>query len=271
MSHKVEFAPVAGETVAGARRMLFATWHWGALYGVVAVLLALYRDYGGLSAGMVMPFAVLKLAILLGPACLWGAAIYQKLLPGDRSGRLSKATGKLALASLLVYLLFFLLVFIAALFLILISVILVVASGYTPGNGSGASGSISALEASGAIWLLYALCAAVIVLLVWFGLRLILFGAATVTAGRVVVFRSWGLTGGAVIKIALLCLVLIGSPAILSSLILELTSRMFGQAVMFAIMTVLFQLLFFLLGHSLAAALYRRLGPQAVDAEAVFG
>ena len=100
---------------------------------------------------------------MMGVSCVWGAAIYRQLLAPTTGNSLTKDAGKLILANLLVYMVFIIVAFIAMLFLVIVSGILVIASGYDPSaaDPSDISGSMDALRASGAVWVLYGLIAVV--------------------------------------------------------------------------------------------------------------
>ncbi len=98
--------------------------------------------------------------------------------------------------------------FILSLFLIIVSVILVVASGYDPtvGDPADTTASLEALRASGAIWIMYTLLACALACLVWFALRLFLSGPATVSAERLLIFRTWSWAKGKVVRFGIVTL-----------------------------------------------------------------
>ena len=299
MSRDIKIRPVIRETITGAVTMIAPTFLWFLLYASVTTVIGLYGDYGSLfdNPGLLIGLALIEVLIALALSCTWAVAVYRRLLPHYSQSSVMSDIGKLIIANLLVIMVFILVVFIVSLFLVIFSGILIVVSGYDPSGSDAAdiSGSVAALQASGGIWLIYAVSAAGLAVLIWFGLRLMLYGASTVVQGRVIVFQSWGLTKGAVLKIALLAALLIGAPVVLAIIAGEATSHVLGletwwsgegfnfeesatpvtggilQSALGWGLVALYQLPVFLLGHSLAAALYRRLGPETVDAEATFG
>jgi len=279
--------------------MIAPTFLWFLLFAGVTVAFGLYDEYSNLaySPGLIALLALAGILLGLASSCAWAVSVYRRLLPRVSQNSFAADTSKLVVANILVILVFVLVAFMIGLFLVIFSGIMIVASGYDPSGRDAAdiSGSIAALQASGGIWLIYALSAVGMVVLVWFGLRLILYGVATVIQGRVIVFRSWGLTKGAAVKIALLAALFVGVPFVLLMLANETTAHMLGLETWWAEggfsfeesatpvtggilqstlgwgLAALYQLPVFLLGHSLAAALYRRLGPETVDAEGTFG
>jgi len=279
--------------------MIAPTSLWFLLYAGVTLVTGLFTEYGHqfYSYGLYSSLAIIGGFAALASSCAWAVSVYRGLLPRSSQGSVAADISKLVIANLLVFLVFALVAFMIGLFLVIFSGIMIAASGYDPSGSDAAdiSGSIAALQASGGIWMIYALSAAGLVVLIWFGLRLILYGAATVIQGRVIVFQSWGLTKGAVVKIALLAVLFMGVPFVLMVIAGEATAHVLGletfwseagfsfeesatpvtggilQSAIGWVLTALYQMPGFLLGHSLAAALYRRLGPEAVDAEITFG
>ncbi len=299
MSRDIKIRPVMRETIDGAVAMIAPTFLWFLLYASVASAIGLYQEYGYMFADLSLLAGSSIIWILAGllVSCAWAVSVYQGLLPGSSKNTVAVDTGKLLVANLLVILVFILVAFMIGLFLVIFSGIMIAASGYDPSGSDAAdiSGSIAALQASGGIWMIYAISAVGLAILIWFGVRLILYGAATVAQGRVIVFQSWGLTKGATLKIALLTVLFVGVPLALMAVANEATAHVLGlktlwsevgisfeesatpvtggilQSVMAWGLSALYQMPVFLLGHSLAAALYRRLGPETVDAEVTFG
>ncbi len=272
MDRQLDFIAIFRETARGAVSALAPTLGWGLLFvGTYIVALLMIAD------GRFDPQSVryIAIALMIGVSCVWGAAIYRQLLAPTSGNSLAEDTGKLILANLLVYMVFIIVAFIAMLFLVIVSGILVIASGYDPSTAdpSDISGSMDALRASGAVWVLYGLIAVVSAVLVWFALRLVLYGATTIARGRVLVFQSWPLTKGAGFRLALLAGVFIGLPAALLMLahlnrvptVLWLAVPDGAVSLQGAVLGVVLNAGAFLFGHSFAAALYRRLGSEQVD------
>ncbi len=273
MERQLDLVAIIRETARGAVSALAPTLGWGLLFvGAYALSLLMIAD------GRFVPQSgrYIASALMIGVSCAWGAAIYRQLLAPKTGNSLAKDTGKLILANLLVFMAFVIVAFIAMLFLVIVSGILVVASGYDPSaaDPSDISGSMDALRRSGAVWLLYGLIAVVAGVLVWFALRLVLYGAATIARGRVLVFQSWSLSKGAVVRIALLAGVFVAIPAAALMLahlnhvpaVLWLAVPGGSVSLQGVLLGVALNAAAFLFGHSFAAALYRRLGAEDVAA-----
>lgn len=283
MSKPLDFVSIARETTGDAIRIGASTWPWMLAYCAVAVLAVSYS-----SGGNVWTFLGMQGFVLIA-ACAWGAMMYRRLLdhpPEKIAGRTAKLFG----ATLLVYLLIGLVAFIVGLALAIVSGVLIAASGFDPSAGEAADveGSIAALRASGAIWIIYLLGTCCISLLIWFSLRLYLYGVATVARGRVLVFQTWGLTEGHVLSIGLLCIGAVLLPLLAAGFASELTARQMDvpsrwslpntaiagaaelaqpairEIAIHGLLAVLYHIPAILLGHSLAAALFRHLGDNAV-------
>ncbi|MDJ0920387.1 MAG: hypothetical protein QNI84_04620 [Henriciella sp.] len=130
---------------------------------------------------------------------------YRHLLVPQVETSFPRAAANHWFATLAVMLVTLIVVFIGALFLIIFSVILITVSGYDPSTvePSDVDGSISALVESGAIWPLVGLLTLCGVGLGWLAVRLVLYGPATVVQGQVLVFRTWSMTKGNFVPIAL--------------------------------------------------------------------
>ena len=204
---EIDLVAAARQTAAATITAFSRTGLWIGLFALSAALAALASTFGTLAN-----FAGYALLVLAGSA--WAVAIFRELIPIGVSGRFAADTWRVFIATWLFHLVSALIIFIVVLFLIILSVILIVISGYEPPAGEVAdvSGSIAALQASGAIWLLYIVMLASSAALIWFGLRLVLFAAATATRGTVLVFQTWGLTKGKVVPIACLAAVFVAAP-----------------------------------------------------------
>ena len=280
-SDRLDFSVLIGETADAARRALLVTWKWGLFCLIVAAGTGAFGD-----ASNAFQSLMLSIANLLA-SCTWGYFIYRALRPGEPEDWQAGIV-RLVWASLLVGLLFLIVAFISGLFVVIVSALLIAVSGYDPSMGEvgDVDGSIAALRESGAIWIVYMLGAAFIAFLAWFAIRLILFGAATVDRGKILVLQTWRLTEAAFWPIAGLAVVLIGVPTGLGLWASDMASQAIGLAsdlpflgseasgpAQATSMTQraldgLFQTGFgvpaFLLGHALASRLYVRLANDAV-------
>lgn len=259
MTDQLSISQIAQRTVSGSLGALKATWIAGVVFFGVCVL------------GVVLPGKNAIVLVVAGwlSAGLWGAAIYRQQLRPDAETKFWQDYIRLLVAALLYGLALFLILFIVALALILMSVVLVVASGYDPSatGPNSVDGSIAALRASGAIWLLYALLAAGAAAVWWLCLRLMLYGAATIARGKVLIFQTWPWTKGHVLRLGLISLIFIVLP---TGLYLGF-AQMFGapvpifasdanhgsNAIGVAVAAALIQAVIFLVGHVLASVVYR--------------
>lgn len=228
--------------------------------------------------------------------CFWSATMYRRLLPEAGTRTVLADTSRLFAANLAVYGLFFILLFLLTLFFSIFAGVLIDAAGYDPsetGNSTEAVwASMRALSDSGGAAVLYGLLFASAAGLVWLGLRLFLFGVATVAERSLTIFRSWAWTSRHVAKIALLWLALQLFPWLVLSLVASGLLHLGGMTTVFTLyvgpqagatqigelqtvgligLAVLVMAPFYWLGHALAVSLYRRLAPNRVDAETTFG
>lgn len=204
---RVDIGSAARQALAGSRTIFTGTGIWIIVFGAASAVYAVLATTG--LVGGLAGYAIVWAAI-----SGWSVAMFRFLLPIGVTGRFQQDVGRVFAATGLVHLVYGLMVFILVLFLVIFSVILVVVSGVTPSGSDSAdvSKSIAALQQSGAIWLIYAVMLAASGVFVWFGLRLILFAAATATRGRVLVFQTWPLTKGSVLPIGALAALFIAAP-----------------------------------------------------------
>ena len=248
------------------------------------------------SSFMLLWMCVSLVTIFVG--CFWSADMYRKLLPDSGVRTVFVDAGRLFLASLAVYGLYFIVGFLLTLFFSIFAGILIGTAGYDPSEDAGSSEavweSIQALSNSGGAVLLYILLFVAAAGLVWLGLRLFLFGAATVGERRLTIFRSWSWTSGHVSRIALLWVVLQLAPWIVLTLLASGFLHLAGVDTVFSFTTAgqaqpgdvalpawlhagltslatLILAPFYWLGHGLAVALYKQLAPDRVDPDATFG
>lgn len=188
---------------------LVATLPFAFLYCLVAGLSgALVQTQAG--GGWV---ALIALTAVLVAGASWSVAMYRRLMP-EISVSLALGTRLLSVANALVYMLFGLLVFILMLALFLITLMLAVGSGYdmSADQTESMETSLELLRTSGAIWIWYAIIAAIVGVLGWFAVRLLVFGAATMDIGAVRIFQTWGWTKGRLVTLAIASTVLIALP-----------------------------------------------------------
>ncbi|WP_300379484.1 hypothetical protein [Henriciella sp.] len=230
--------------------------------------------------------------------CCWSADMYRKLLPEAGRNGLFVDAGRLFLANLAVYGLYFILIFLLTLFFSIFAGILIGTTGYdpseTPESSQAVWESMRALSDSGGAAVLYLLLFVALAGLVWLGLRLFVFGVATVAENRMTIFRSWSWTSRHASRIALLWVMLQLLPWIVLTLLASGLLQLSGVETVFSFYAVgelpseaqglapwqvaaltgvatLVLAPFYWLGHGLAVALYQRLAPTRVDAETTFG
>lgn len=191
---------------------LVATLPFALLYCVVAGLVgAVVQTQAGGGWG-----ALIALTAVLVAGAVWSSAMYRRLMP-EIGASLALGARLLGVANALIYMLFGLLVFILMLALFLITLMLAVGSGYdmSADQTESMETSLELLRTSGAIWIWYAIIAAIVGVLGWFAIRLLVFGAASVDAGAVRIFQTWGWTKGRLVTLALATSVLIVIPFLL--------------------------------------------------------
>ena len=234
------------------------------------------------------------LTVFIG--CFWSADMYRKILPEAGTRTVIGDAVRLLMANMAVYGLYFLLLFLLTLFFSVFAGVLIGSAGYDPSGAADSSQavweSMRALSASGGAIVLYLLLLIAAAALVWLGLRLFLFGVATVAERDLTIFRSWAWTSKHVSRIALLWVFLQLLPWLILTLVASGVMYLAGFPTIYSVYnavpadlpvdvllmrgvaTVAATLVtapFFWLGHGLAAALYQRLAPNRVDADATFG
>ncbi|WP_018147529.1 hypothetical protein [Henriciella marina] len=234
--------------------------------------------------------------VVIFTGSFWSATMYRRLLPEAGTGSALTDAVRLFVANLAVYSLFFILLFLLTLFFSIFAGVLIDASGYDPAAAGQSPDevwrSMEALSSSGAAVILYMLLVVASGALIWLGLRLFLFGPATIAERHVTIFRSWPWTSRHVARIALLWVSLQLVPWLVLSLIASLLLHAGGMATIISVyaappgaadalgdvefagltgVAVLILAPFYWLGHGLAVALYQRLAPTRVDADMTFG
>lgn len=285
---------ISRDAIANARAVALATLP-GLLLFAVAMAGQSYVNQLAAEGGEAFFYWLLMGLVTIFTGCFWSATMYRKLLPEAGTRTMLADAIRLFLANLAVYGLFFIVIFLLTLFFSIFAGVLIDASGYDPST-SGQSPeevwrSIEALSQSGGASVLYILLVVAAAGLIWLGLRLFLFGAATVAERNLTIFRSWPWTGRHVARIALLWVSLQLVPWLILSLVASGALHAGGMQTIFSFyagtpagadtepLTVallvgaatLILAPFYWLGHGLAAALYNRLAPNKVDAETTFG
>lgn len=283
------------DTLASARKVSVATLPALLLF-CIAVGVQSYFNTLASQGGQLVFLWVLSGIVTIFIGCFWSADMYRKLLPeaGTR-GVLADAL-RLLVANLAVYGLYFLLLFLLTLFFSIFAGVLIGSAGYDPSDAPTSTEavwqSMRALSSSGGAVVLYLLLLLAAAALVWLGLRLMLFGAATVAERNLVIFRSWSWTSGHAARIALLWAFLQLIPWLVLTLVATGVMYTMGfesvfspftggeqglsqaQHLMRALAVGLGTLVtapVYWLGHGLAVAIYQRLAPNRVDADTTFG
>ncbi|MEQ8556675.1 MAG: hypothetical protein RIB03_00020 [Henriciella sp.] len=282
------------EAFTHARRIALPTFPALLLFAVAMGMHAYFLTLAGEGANLfLLWFGTGLVTVFVG--CFWSADMYRHLLPDAGRSSIFPDAARLFLANLAVYALYFILLFLLTLFFSLFAGVLIGTAGYDPSTvGDSAESvqqSIEALADSGGATVLYILLFIASLGLLWLGMRLFLFGVATVAEGRLAIFRTWPWTRGYVLRIGVLWLVLQALPwLVLSALTIaiqhlagmETLLTWFGpvpsgpEPSMLKVCIVdgfcaLLMAPWIWIGHGLAVALYQRLGANAVDAETTFG
>lgn len=291
----MRFDKIAGDALAMARRVMLPTAPALLLF-CAAMAVQSYFNTMASQGGQFVFLWVSSGIVTIFIGCFWSADMYRKLLPeaGTR-GVLADAI-RLLIANLALYGLYFILIFLLTLFFSIFAGVLIGSAGYDPSEATDSSvavwESIRTLSSSGGAVVLYLLLLISAAALVWLGLRLFLFGAATVAERNLTIFRSWSWTSGHVARIALLWSFLQLLPWLVLTLVATGIMYAMGFDSVFSPFTGATENLsqeqhairavaigigtfvmapFYWLGHGLAVAIYQRLAPNRIDAETTFG
>ena len=220
--------------------------------------------------------SIFTTVLMMAPA---GALFYRRGLGVETTASWMSTSWSLALAQLLVYLLFVILSVFALMLLVLLTGIIAAAGGFDPAaiefEALELGESAASLGAAGRL-LLSAIVIVCICALVWVATRLVMFGVATVAEGRVMVFRTWAWTKGNALKIAIFYLVvftpilsvLIGLHLCNGQLITRpIASSSFEAWFNHFISTGLGIIMTFLIGHTASLAVYRQLAPETPNSD----
>ena len=288
---------LARETAKNARQVALPTLPSLLLFAAAMGVQSWFNDLAGIGGNLfLMWLGVSLLTIFVG--CFWSADMYRRLLPEAGTGLALGDAARLFLASLAVYSVYFIIGFFLTLFFSIFSGVLIGSAGYDPSEEASSSEavrqSIEALSNSGGAAVLYILLFVAAAGLVWLGLRLFLFGAATVANKRLTIFRSWGWTSGHIRLIAPLWFGLQFLPWLVLTLMASGLLHLAGAGTIFSYVAAspapegaaaseawlhpaltgaatLLLAPFYWLGHGLAVALYKHLVPGRVDADGTFG
>ncbi|MEM5517817.1 hypothetical protein WNY37_12740 [Henriciella sp. AS95] len=291
----MRFDTVARDAFAMARRVMLPTAPALLLFAVAVGIQSYFNtiaNHGGQLVFLWMTTGLITIFV----GCFWSADMYRRILPEAGTRSVISDAIRLFLANLAIYGLYFVLLFLLTLFFSIFAGVLIGSTGYDPSETLDSSQavweSIRALSSSGGAVVLYLLLLLAAAGLVWLGLRLFLFGVATVAERDLTIFRSWPWTSKHVSRIALLWVFLqlipwlvltlvatgvmyaMGFEAVFSFYTGAAEDAEMSQSVMRAVATGLATLVtapFYWLGHGLAAALYQRLAPNRVDADTTFG
>ncbi|WP_084419453.1 hypothetical protein [Henriciella litoralis] len=285
---------IAKESLANAQAVILPTLP-GLLLFAAAVAGQSWINRLATQGGQTVFYWMAMGTVTIFVGCFWSATMYRHLLPEAGTRSVMADAIRLFLANTAVYGLFFIIGFLLTLFFSLFSGVLIAASGYDPsetGSPDEVWRSVEALSDSGGAMVLYALLIIAVCALVWLGLRLFLFGVASIAERHLTIFRSWPWTAKHVARIALLWVSLQLVPWLILSLVASGVLHAGGfdtvfsfyvgpqpdgsaaSDLTFALLSAISTLLFapfYWVGHGLAVALYRRLAPNRVDAETTFG
>ena len=258
-----------------------------------------FQSYFNATASLGGAFYVLWLLVsvlTIFVGCFWSADMYRTILPEAGTRSVIADAIRLLLANVAVYGLYFILIFLLTLFFSIFAGVLIGSAGYDPSEAMDSTQavweSMRALNTSGGAVVLYVLLFIAAAGLVWLGLRLFLFGVATVAERDLTIFRSWPWTSKHVSRLALLWIFLQLIPWLVLTMVASGVMYVAGYETIFSFyggapeglagealvmrsgamaVATLVTAPFYWLGHGLAAALYHRLAPNRVDADTTFG
>ncbi len=233
---------------------------------------------GGWSASTADAGRIAITAVLAGLAFAAGVrlslGVYRTLLATRSGTLLSLAHANLSVALGFGFIAFFILFFCGA-----FGVMMLHLSGLVDLAAEPDAATVSAAQAKlygtpyGAALILVSVAGAAA--LAFVALRLLIFAPMTVDTSKAHVFRTWPLTKGRVLPLALAALATWGAPLVAGLIAVRLTGSLlpeaiaghFGRGVLF----VIFLTPFLLAGHGLAVAAYKRLKPEPEEAAAEAG
>lgn len=213
---------------------------------------------------------------------LWSASMYRIGLRRGKGYRsFLKDVTRLVAGNLLIYFAAGMILFFVALFIGLFSMVLAATTGADPSSGDGTdiSGTMQALQDSGMIWLLYSLMATTAIGIGWFAIRLLTFGAATVSQKEIRVFQTWPITKPLTSQLLIRALILQVLPFAALFTLAEVICLLiglptffrpdpsFGQGGMAISIAIhlIFLAPFWIIGHSFAISAYKQLEADFED------
>ena len=269
MDEKLPVVEIARESWRLASRAVVPGLPWlaGLMVSAGAYRLALGSAIGG---GSIIALALLAAVFVAGVA--YSLQVYRAMLAGP--------VGKfiqLAHANLAAYMAFLFVGVFISFFLAILPGILLEASGRTDLGADTAPATVQAAfmdmlpTAYGAVFLIA--CALGLWALCFLGLRLLLIGAATVSQGETMVFRTWPWTKGHSLRLGLAAMLTHVAPFALAVAVNAALNPMLGTGTVgqFAggALGILLLAPFILAGHGLAVTVLPRLAPGVNDATAI--
>lgn len=245
-------------TLSGAKRIALPTLGFAALF--VASIVVMVWGAEALPQSSVGSIGfLLVVAFAVAAHSLFSASMYRHLVA--HQGSLLNAAWKLALAWILIIVVAAIMLTAIVLFFSLIGSSLGVVSGEA---GQEITDMTAQMREGGTFYPLLAIFFATLVAVFWFVVRIMLFAVATVSRGRVHVFRTWAWTKGHALPLAIGVFGLIVLPVILLGYAASSVTGLFGvseNAVISAGIFALIQVPAAWLGHAYAAAVYTRIAP----------
>lgn len=245
-------------TLAAARQVAMASLAYALVF--IVAFAAMVWGAEALPESTAGSIGFLILVISAGAAyCLYSAVMYRHLVP--RAGTLVSATWKLLLAWVLIFVIAAILATAIVLFFSLIGSSLGVVSGEA---GQDITDMTAQMRENGTFYPLSALFMLTLLGVFWFGVRMMLFGIATVARGSVHVFRTWAWTKGYALPMAAGALVFAIAPVFVLGFAADaLTGRLplAENIALQAGLAAMFQVPAAWLGHGFAAAVYARIAP----------
>lgn len=245
--------------LTGARQVAMTTLAYA--FGFVVAVALMVWGAEALPETMAGSLGFLILTVLAMAAyCLFSAAMYRCLV--SSAGTLGMAAGKLVLAWILVFVIAAILATAFVLFFSLIGSSLGVVSGE---EGQDITDMTAQMRESGTFYPLSVVFMLTLFGVLWFAVRMMLFGVATAARGTVHVFRTWAWTKGHAVPMAVGALVFAVAPVIVlgyASANVAGVLSLSNNAVLAAGLAAIFQVPAAWLGHGFAATIYTRLAPS---------
>ncbi len=262
------------ETFAASRRQALAILPAFALAAAVGTIGSAQAATGLQSlAALFAPYPFLAVAM---------AIFFRREAGKPREGSILPDAILMLAGYLLVPLLLGIVLFLAGSFLMVAAGVFVGASGADLSGAQSGEELVETFRAAltGGAWIFLALLTLVAgMFAIWLWLRLILWAPASIDAGRLMIFRTWGLTRGHVLKLvagAFLVILLPGGLAIAAGLAIDSAfapaTELSGAPELYLSEGAfwLLQYPLTLLGLGYTAAAYRQIGPERPDPATAF-